>query len=408
MSTEMMNPQRWLLVAAVMATVGFAILMSKPLPSELPSRRSVGVLSLIRLPQAGPAWVELGETRADQTRALLGIHSLHPEVRIIPDPCIEIVWSVERGRKQEARLLWNGRQFRYQPTKGDTHETLLTPKPVTDLTLIESDPAPTLFERGFVVEWTSRRPAWNPSSPLDRMIQQVSERLEAESWSEFFGEVRSVFGSRLGLELIEAYPGGNFSSRHRLWPARLTEVFYHRSPKAVSALHRSSRYLGGDRSARSISHSNFIDGTNGVERLEFNALFTGTHGWQETVQRWVLEDLRRQRVPWDAQEGTLPTENNEQRSIQKLTDEGVARLDFTASVDGVFLHFGEFATYSHFGERLANHHGKRDYVVLLPWKILAPWVRPEVVEAFTMTPAVPSSTLQEMSATDRPESLTER
>ena len=109
MSTEMMNPQRWLLVAAVMATVGFAILMSKPLPSELPSRRSVGVLSLIRLPQAGPAWVELGETRADQTRALLGIHSLHPEVRIIPDPCIEIVWSVERGRKQEARLLWNGR-----------------------------------------------------------------------------------------------------------------------------------------------------------------------------------------------------------------------------------------------------------------------------------------------------------
>jgi hypothetical protein len=70
-----------------------------------------------------------------------------------------------------------------------------------------------------------------------------------------------------------------------------------------------------------------------------------------------------------------------QGALLKLDDEDLDALRFTASSAGVFAHFEEYE---------AGSYAEGDYVVHLPWASLAPWVRPEVVAAFTSTPGTPA------------------
>jgi hypothetical protein len=66
----------------------------------------------------------------------------------------------------------------------------------------------------------------------------------------------------------------------------------------------------------------------------------------------------------------------------KLEEQELASLKLTASSEGVFVHFDEHE---------AGSYAEGDYVVLLHWTSLAPWVRSDIVEAFTTAPALPDS-----------------
>jgi hypothetical protein len=87
-----------------------------------------------------------------------------------------------------------------------------------------------------------------------------------------------------------------------------------------------------------------------------------------------MEELRRQGASWVQPEGPPTILEKSKAPTLELSDGELATLKFTASSAGVFVHFEEYE---------AGTYAEGEYMVLLPWKTLAPWVRPEVVEAFT-------------------------
>ena len=117
-----------------------------------------------------------------------------------------------------------------------------------------------------------------------------------------------------------------------------------------------------------------------MEWLDFAALFQHPFGWQDEVRRLLLEDLRRQGASF-AQPGGPPSSIEEiQGPVLRFTEEDLAELKFTLSSDGVFVHFEEYE---------AGCYVEGDYVVMLPWKTLSPWVRPDVIQVFEAYPALP-------------------
>ena len=323
----------------------------------------------------------IGRGATRQTRAAWAIHSMDPHVRIFSDSSrLGRVWQVHRvhpspSNDHEAELTWDGRAFRYRPTTNDSNpSTVLVPEPVTDLRTVEFQSGFQLFDRGVELAWSARRPEWIPASPLDLKVQQDSERFEKESWVDYFDSVREMVGNRPGLELFKADPMSGS------WPCELWMVVYHRGSKAISVLHGKDQYLGGAHGQRQVSHSNYIDGPAGVERLDFAALFTRPRGWQDEVRQMIVKDLRRQGALWVQPEFRENAQAEMRTPMLELTEAEMADLKFTASPEGVFVHFEEYE---------AGSYAEGDYVVLLPWKHLEALVRPGVVDAFKMAPALP-------------------
>ena len=145
-------------------------------------------------------------------------------------------------------------------------------------------------------------------------------------------------------------------------------------------LHGNDQYLYGAHGRRQVAVSNHIDGPAGVEWLDFAALFTRPRGWQDDVRRVILEDWRRQCASWVQPKSPEKADPEFQTPTLELTEVELAKLKFTASSAGVFVHFEEYE---------ARSYAEGDYVVLLPWNNLETWIRPEVVEAFKAAPAPP-------------------
>jgi hypothetical protein len=372
---------RWILLAAALIGTTLAVVLLQPLPSAPPPAHSGGVLGWMTVPRVGRVWVELGNAQRDQTRAAEAIHSMDPHVRIFSDSSrLGQLWQVHRvhpspSDTHEAELTWDGRAFRYRPTTNDSHPPMvLVPEPVTGLRSVGFQSGFRLFDRGVELAWSARRPEWIPASPLDLKVQQDSERLEKESWVDYFDSVREMVGNRPGLELFKADPMSG------VWPCQLWTVVYHRSSKAISVLHGNDQYMGGAHGQRQVAISNYIDGPAGVEWLDFAALFTRPRGWQDDVRRMILKDLHRQGASWVQPESPGKSDAEIQTPTLELTEAELAELKFTTSSAGVFVHFEEYE---------AGSYAEGDYVVLLPWNNLEPWVRPEVVEAFKAAPAPP-------------------
>lgn len=371
-----------LVVAAVVTFL--AVLLPQPIPSAPPAPKIAGILAQILVPGVGLAWVELGEERPDRTRPALAVRSIHPTFRIFPDYERQgRVWWVYRvhesdSQEKDAVMTWNGRTFSHLRISGNTNGVVLIPEPVARLRSIETKSGIQFWNRGVAIEWSSSRPEWMVTSPLDRKVQQDSDDLDAKSWTDFFGSVSAMLGNRPGLALFKA------DSMSGTWPCELWQVVYHRSPKAVSVLHGQYQYLGGAHGQRRVSHSNFIDGADGIERLDFASLFAHPRDWQEEVNRLLMKELRRQGASWAQAEDPTKTPQEVEGLALKLEEQELASLKFTASSEGVFVHFDEYE---------AGSYAEGDYVVLLPWTSLAPWVRSDVVEAFTTTPALPDSAL---------------
>lgn len=371
----------WILWAAAVIVVPLAMVLLQPLPTAAPPAHSGGLLGLIHVPRVGRVWVELGDTQPDQTRTATAIHSMDPHVRIFSDSSRQgRVWRVHRvhpspSNEHEAELTWDGRAFRYNLTTNDSNpSTVLVPEPVTGLRSVDFQSGFRFFGRGIELAWSARRPVWIPASPLDLKVRQDSERLETEFWADYCNSVRELVGNRPGLELLKADPMTGS------WPCELWTVVYHRSSKAISVLHGNDQYMGGAHGRRQVSHSNYIDGPTGVEWLDFAALFTRPRGWQDDVRRMILENLRRQGALWVQPEFRENAHAEMRTPMLELTESDLAELKFTASSEGVFVHFEEYE---------AGSYAEGDYVVLLPWNRLETWVRPEVVEAFKAAPALP-------------------
>jgi hypothetical protein len=372
---------RWIFAALVLTVIGLAIPLLRPLPSELPSPRGGSALGLVEIPGIGPAWVEMGNVNQNQGRPVLRVHALHPEIRIYPEFGQVRWWSVHRyhlpnpdSDSTEVRMEWDGYSFHLQPGEGQTNTIRLVPRVVTGMVETASKSGFQIRDRGVAVEWSSHRPRWAEPTALDEKVEQDAERMEKESWDEFFDRVRLIFGNRLGLAIFDSETlFGN-------WPCERWKVIYHRSARAVSVLHVCYRNVGGAHGNTHVAHSNFIDGAAGVEWLDFAALFKQPFGWQDEVRRLLLEDLRRQGASWAQAEGPPPSIEEFQGPVLRFNEEDLAELKFTISSDGVFVHFEEYE---------AGSYAEGDYVVLLSWKKLSPWVRPDVIQALEAYPALP-------------------
>jgi hypothetical protein len=374
---------RWIFAALALTVIGLAIPLLQPLPSELPSPRGGSALGLVEIPGIGPAWVEMGNVNQDQGRPVLRVHALHPEIRIHPEFGQVRWWSAQRVHPANpdsdsvvARLEWDGHSFNLQSGDGNTNSIRLVPRVVTGMVEIASKSGFQIRDRGVAVEWSSHRPRWAEPTALDEKVEQDAERMEKESWDEFFDRVRLIFGNRLGLAIFDS------ETLFGIWPCERWKVIYHRSAKAVSVLHVCYRTVGGAHGNTHVAHSNFIDGAVGVEWLDFAALFKQPFGWQDEVRRLLLEDLRRQGASWAQAEGPPPSIEEFQGPVLRFNEEDLAELKFTISSDGVFVHFEEYE---------AGSYAEGDYVVLLSWKKLSPWVRPDVIQALEANPALPGT-----------------
>ena len=372
---------RWIFAALALTVIGLAIPLLRPLPSELPSPRGGSALGLVEIPGIGPAWVEMGNVNQDQGRPVLRVHALHPEIRIHPEFGQVRWWSAQRVHPANpdsdsvvARLEWDGHSFNLQSGDGNTNSIRLVPRVVTGMVEMASKSGFQIRDRGVAVEWSSHRPRWAEPTALDEKVEQDAERMEKESWDEFFDRVRLIFGNRLGLAIFDS------ETLFGIWPCERWKVIYHRSAKAVSVLHVCYRNVGGAHGNTHVAHSNFIDGAAGVEWLDFAALFKQPFGWQDEVRRLLLEDLRRQGASWAQAEGPPPSIEEFQGPVLRFNEEDLAELKFTISSDGVFVHFEEYE---------AGSYAEGDYVVLLSWKKLSPWVRPDVIQALEAYPALP-------------------
>lgn len=372
---------RWIFTALALTVIGLAIPLLRPLPSELPSPRGGSALGLVEIPGIGPAWVEMGNVNQNQGRPVLRVHALHPEIRIYPEFGQVRWWSVHRyhppnpdSDSTEVRMEWDGYSFHLQPGEGQTNTIRLVPRVVTGMVETASKSGFQIRDRGVAVEWSSHRPRWAEPTALDKKVEQDAERMEKESWDEFFDRVRFIFGNRLGLAIFDS------ETLFGIWPCERWKVIYHRSAKAVSVLHVCYRNVGGAHGNTHVAHSNFIDGVAGVEWLDFAALFKQPFGWQDEVRRLLLEDLRRQGASWAQAEGPPPSIEEFQGPVLRFNEEDLAELKFTISSDGVFVHFEEYE---------AGSYAEGDYVVLLSWKKLSPWVRPDVIQALEAYPALP-------------------
>jgi hypothetical protein len=372
---------RWIFAALALTVIGLAIPLLLPLPSELPSPRGGSALGLVEIPGIGPAWVEMGNVNQDQGRPVLRVHALHPEIRIHPEFGQVRWWSAQRVHPANpdsdsvvARLEWDGHSFNLQSGDGNTNSIRLVPRVVTGMVGIASKSGFQIRDRGVAVEWSSHRPRWAEPTALDEKVEQDAERMEKESWDEFFDRVRLIFGNRLGLAIFDS------ETLFGIWPCERWKVIYHRSAKAVSVLHVCYRNVGGVHGNTHVAYSNFIDGAAGVEWLDFAALFKQPFGWQDQVRRLLLEDLRRQGASWAQAEGPPPSIEEFQGPVLRFNEEDLAELKFTISSDGVFVHFEEYE---------AGSYAEGDYVVLLSWKKLSPWIRPDVIQALEAYPALP-------------------
>ncbi|MEY4325355.1 MAG: hypothetical protein RIS24_1526 [Verrucomicrobiota bacterium] len=372
---------RWIFTVLALALIGLAIPLLQPLPTELPRPRTGSALGLVQIPGIGPAWVEMGVSIPVRGRSVLRVHALHPEIRIHPEFGQVRWWSAQRVHPANpdsdsvvARLEWDGHSFNLQSGDGNTNSIRLVPRVVTGMVEIASKSGFQIRDRGVAVEWSSHRPRWAEPTALDEKVERDSVRMEKESWDEFFAGVRLIFGNRLGLAIFDS------EALSGIWPCERWKVIYHRSESAISVLHVCYRNVGGVHGNTHISHSNFIDGPAGVEWLDFATLFQHPFGWQDEVRRLLLEDLRRQEASW-AQEAGPPLEVEEiQGPTLRFSEDELANLKFTLSSEGVFVHFEEYE---------AGTYAEGNYVVLLPWKALSPWVRRDIIAAFKIDPSLP-------------------
>ena len=351
-----------------LAAVGTALL--EPLPSHPPDPRFDSVLCHLEVPGVGPVWAELGGILPGRKRAALAVHPLHPEVRIHPVYGHHgELWSVLRSHQRVAELRWDGHAFHLRETQGTTGEAILVPDRVTRMLTMESKAGLQILGRGIKVEWSTRRPVWAHPSPVDQAAERESKRRDGESWHEFFETVRWMLGNRLGMELFENDPLSG------TWPCERWQVVYHRSERAISILHCSYSNLGGVHGNRHVSHLNLIEGPEGVESVSFADLFRHRLGWQDEVRDLLLKDLERQGATWAQPEGPPAIVEEFLGPVLTFDDEQLAGLTFTASADGVFVHFEEYEAGT--------------YVVLLTWQDLGPWIRPDILDAFPGTSALP-------------------
>jgi len=400
---SVVRQHRWMIATFAVTFMGFALSVLRSLPAIPPEPRAASVLGLVHIPKVGPAWVELGDADGGRGRPVFGVHSIHPEIRIFRETLRPRWWTIERVHPPnpdmdpvEARMEWDGFSFRHQPHDDVTNRVLLPTMIVTGMVKSESKAGFRILERGITVEWSSVRPRWAEPTDLDDLVEQDSERLDGESWSDFFETVGWMFGKRLGLGPLDWLLDRD--SLFGVWPCKHWQVVYHRSAKAVSVLHVCHRNVGGVHGNTHVSHSNFIDGPAGLEWLDFAALFQHPFGWQDEVRRLLLDDLRRQGASWTKPEGPPPSIEGFQTRVIGFSEEELAELKFTVSSDGVFVHFEEYE---------AGSYAEGDYVVLLSWKTLSPWARPDVMEAFATGPALPGMPLESLpwmgeSASARP------
>jgi len=384
------------LVLVLMGLLALAISAAwflRPLPTSLPAPRPGAVLGLMQLPGLGPVWVELGSSRADDTRLVLGLESLHPTFRIVPSLGTEGEWSIVQphGSDSEtvmATMTWDGRAFLHRPSGDPGHSVRIAPHQVGGIEVLESASGMMVLGRGNELSWSSRRPVWWDAGVLDRAVDEDIRRGDLESWDEFFDTFRWMVGSRPWLSFL------NDSSTHGVWPCERRRVIYHRSARAVSLLHVCHRNLGGVHGNNHMIPLNLIEGPSGVERLDFAGLFRQRSGWQDTVRRWLWNDLSRQRASWTRPEtGAPPEDPMKPGHPLHWSDEELATLRFTVSPDGVFVHFEEYE---------AGTYAEGAYVVLLPWRVLAPWVRPEVLEALRAKPVLPDIRLEGIELIEAP------
>lgn len=387
---------RWIFAVLGLSLIGLSIPLLQPLPTELPIPRVGSALGLVEIPGIGPAWIELGNVVKDQGRPLLRVHALNPEVRIYPEFGQVRSWSVNRyhspnpdSDSTEAKMEWDGFSFHLQSSGGQSNRIRLAPQVVTEMVEMSSKSGFQICDRGVAVEWSSHRPRWAEPTALDQKVEQDSERMDKESWNEFFETVGWIFGNRLGLAIFDWVL--DRESLFGVWPCERWKVIYHRSAKAVSVLHVCYKNVGGVHGNTHVSHSNYIDGPAGVEWLDFAALFQHPFGWQDEVRRLLLEDLRRQGASWAQPEGPPPSIEEFQGPVLRFNEEDLAELKFTVSSDGVFVHFEEYE---------AGSYAEGDYVVLLSWKTLSPWVRPDVRAAFGTVPALPGIPLESLNSID--------
>jgi len=386
-----MKRSMWMtvLLALVLATFGGGLL--RPLPKDLPPHRIGGVLGLLNLPEVGPVWVELGAARADQTRPLLRVQVLHPGLTDSGIPAEGGTLTIGRVRGSDDRselvsMEWDGRAFQCTFADGSGHAVRLAPRWVADLRISESRSGFLAFGRGCEVNWTSHRPDWWDPSPLDEAYDQHAARLEQQSWTEFFDTMRWMVGNRPGLNVF-----GDTSDQN-IWPCERWRVTYHRSAKALSVLTVCYRNMGGVHGNTHFFPANLMDGPMGVEWLEFASLFRQPWGWQDEVRRWLMQDLRRQGATWIPDDGTIPASIFGEPRLD-LSDQRLARLCFSLSPDGVFVHFEPYE---------AGTYAEGTYVVLLPWRRLMPWIRPEILEAIEVQPALPDLRLPPLGPTSDP------
>ncbi len=365
---------RWGLGALVLALAGVGAVLHQPVPTVLPSPRHDGLLALVEIPQAGPAWAMLGAAKSWGGRTAFRVDPLHPEIRIRQvDGEVGAAWTVRRTGDVSAELgvlRWDGRSLRFFPAE-PTNEVLVLPlREVTALTFVEAKAGLRIFERGMSGQFSSLRPSWHAPGQLDRMLEKKSAERDTRAFGDFSELFSETAGDRPGWKVFAD------TSDHRTWWCESWQVVYHRSAGALSVLRCGYDDGGGAHGCYGSTGSNFIEGAEGIESLNFADLFWDPNGWQADVRRLLLEDLRRQGASWAQPEGPPPILG----SMLALDAEELEGLDFTASADGVFVHFDPYE---------AGCYLEGWYIVALPWRALTPWVRADVVEAFTATPAIP-------------------
>jgi hypothetical protein len=240
------------------------------------------------------------------------------------------------------------------------------PQPVAELITQVQRQGLRLFRHGTGGTWRSTRVRWPVPTPLDQRLDVEIVRLEKETRAAFFKEVHDAFSLQ---DLLPVTDVGE-------WSCDVHQVVKHRSARAVSVLHYIDSYTGGAHGGHVVVPLNLMDGPRGIELLTLPALFQPAADWRPGICRMVLEDLRSQgassALPADPPQNPGPAPTLILGELQALK--------FTADATGIQIHFDPYEVGS-------SAEGR--FVVDLPWATLRTWVRPEVVEAFSATPAPP-------------------
>jgi hypothetical protein len=359
-------------------------LIAQPAHAVNPRIRHDAMLYMGIAPELGPVWVEVSKSSFWESEKIVGIRpARHDSIISSQD------WSVcsERSGDPIGCFEWKNKKVWFAPSN-----KILMPQPVETIAVAERVTSEAkagykIFGIGIKGIWRSTRYVWPSPTKLDALVEREVVQAENETRESFLESVRrnaplKYIGTVIPISMIWRLSGD--------WSYEREQIIEHRGKRAVSVLNWIRKDTGGAHGTHYAYGITAVNGPEGYEKLIFENLFQEGLDWKPALRLLILNDLRRQGASWVwALEGTnqpaqLPNDGRStinvpehvldcQQPVQKLSEDELADLVFTANVNGVAIYFLPYE---------AGSWAEGTYVVELPWEIIRKWVRTEVYELF--------------------------